>query len=185
MNWRGPVRGGGLGGAWPPMKDSFQEGFTGRSHDALAYIGPPDRTANSGLPVPVGLFMNMAHVPPRFYNQHQQALQARQRGGGKNGGRRGTPSRQPPGRRTGQQLSQPGFNSQASQGPLTQPGPGGGVLSQGGGALSQLSQESCFLGEELRSQAEGMLSQDSTYQGDRHCFGGLAPTGLPNFSQPY
>lgn len=64
------------------------------------------------------------------------------------------------------------------------------MLSQGGVALSQLSQESCFLGEELRSQAEGMLSQDSTYQGDRHCFGGpgaggLAPMANPHFSQPY
>jgi hypothetical protein len=27
--------------------------------------------------VPVGMFMNMAHVPPRFYNQHQQALQGK------------------------------------------------------------------------------------------------------------
>lgn len=196
LTWRGPMapRGVGLGAAWAPVKENFPEGFTGRSHDPLAYIGPPERATNPGLPVPVGLFMNMAHVPPRFYNQHQQALQARQRGGSKSAGRRGVPSRQPlGGRRPGQQLSQPGLNSQASQGPLTQPGPGGGVLSQGGVALSQLSQESCFLGEELRSQAEGMLSQDSTYQGDRHCFGGpgagggLAPMagGNPHFSQPY
>lgn len=59
-----------------------------------------------------------------------------------------------------------------SQGPLTQAGlsmsqpfqmsqPGLSGLSQ-----PQLSQDS-YLGDEFKSQADGMLSQDSTYQGDR------------------
>ena len=49
-------------------------------HDPLTYIGP-DRQASataSNLHIPVGIFMNMAHVPPRFYNQHQQMLVAAQ-----------------------------------------------------------------------------------------------------------
>lgn len=51
-----------------------------RTHDPITYISPERAQAalNPNLPVPVGMFMNMAHVPPRFYNQHQQALQARQ-----------------------------------------------------------------------------------------------------------
>lgn len=197
-------RGGGNGRAWAPLKDSFPDAAAyGRHHDPLAYIGPAERAAaNPGLPVPVGLFMNMAHVPPRFYNQHQQALQARRVGGGPAAAKGPPPPRrssagrqqQPPGgRRPAQQAPGSQFNSQASQGVLSQPGgvvvgplsqPGGVV----GGALSQLSQDSCFLGEELRSQAEGMLSQDSSYQGDRHCFGGgQAPSSAAHFAaqQPY
>ena len=47
-----------------------------RTHDPISYISPERaQAALSNLPVPVGMFMNMAHVPPRFYNQHQQALQ--------------------------------------------------------------------------------------------------------------
>ncbi|XP_037512606.1 regulator of nonsense transcripts 1 [Rhipicephalus sanguineus] len=186
-DWRGTGR-----GAWAPLKENFTETGFGRHHDPLAYIGPAERAAaNPGLPVPVGLFMNMAHVPPRFYNQHQQALQARRGAAG--------PAKGPPPRRTARNQQQPPpgrrapsgsqFNSQASQGVLSQPG-GSGPLSQPGGvggALSQLSQESCFLGEELRSQAEGMLSQDSSYQGDRHCFGQPPSSSTAHFAaqQPY
>ena len=36
-------------------------------HDPLTYIGPDRQNqAPSNLPIPVGIFMNMAHVPPRF-----------------------------------------------------------------------------------------------------------------------
>lgn len=50
-----------------------------RAHDPIGYISPERaQAALSNMPVPVGMFMNMAHVPPRFYNQHQQAMQARQ-----------------------------------------------------------------------------------------------------------
>jgi regulator of nonsense transcripts 1 len=49
-----------------------------RTHDPISYISPERaQAALSNLPVPVGMFMNMAHVPPRFYNQHQQALQGK------------------------------------------------------------------------------------------------------------
>ena len=36
-------------------------------HDPLTYIGPERQGAlpPSNLPIPVGIFMNMAHVPPR------------------------------------------------------------------------------------------------------------------------
>ncbi|KAH9376504.1 hypothetical protein HPB48_006589 [Haemaphysalis longicornis] len=143
------------GRAWAPLKESFPEAAFGRHHDPLAYIGPAERAAAAnpaGLPVPVGLFMNMAHVPPRFYNQHQQALQARRVGGGGPPASKGPPpprrssagrQQQPPG---GRRVQPPGgsqFNSQASQG------------------------------------AEGMLSQDSSYQGDRHCFGMVGAGGPP------
>ncbi|XP_077532110.1 upf1 RNA helicase [Haemaphysalis longicornis] len=181
------------GRAWAPLKESFPEAAFGRHHDPLAYIGPAERAAAAnpaGLPVPVGLFMNMAHVPPRFYNQHQQALQARRVGGGGPPASKGPPpprrssagrQQQPPG---GRRVQPPGgsqFNSQASQGVLSQPGVVGPLSQPTGvvGALSQLSQDSCFLGEELRSQAEGMLSQDSSYQGDRHCFGMVGAGGPP------
>ena len=47
-----------------------------RAHDPIGYISPERaQAALSNMPVPVGMFMNMAHVPPRFYNQHQQAMQ--------------------------------------------------------------------------------------------------------------
>merc|ERR1719354_688607 len=44
----------------------------------LASHGPDRHTAGppTNLPVPMNVFMNMAHVPPRFYNQHQQMLAA-------------------------------------------------------------------------------------------------------------
>ena len=36
-------------------------------HDPLTYIGPDRQNqAPANLPIPVGIFMNMAHVPPRF-----------------------------------------------------------------------------------------------------------------------
>lgn len=50
--------------------------FYGRPHDQMSYISPERaQSAVANLPVPVGMFLNMAHIPPRFYNQHQQALQ--------------------------------------------------------------------------------------------------------------
>lgn len=47
-----------------------------RTHDPMSYISPERTQATmANMPVPVGMFMNMSHVPPRFYNQHQQAVQ--------------------------------------------------------------------------------------------------------------
>merc|ERR1719456_1707040 len=75
---------GGSGNAPPhsmgPALSRREEGRPDRQmrHDPLTYIGP-DRQGSmppTNLPIPVGIFMNMAHVPPRFYNQHQQMLAA-------------------------------------------------------------------------------------------------------------
>jgi len=148
-----------------------------RQHDPLTYIGP-DRQATgppTNLPVPVGMFMNMAHVPPRFYNQHQQMLAAAaaasktpgpppatsagaSRRVGSKGGRRGADS----------QLSQD-VSQGYSQGPLTQGGMSQSGLSQGlGMSQGDMSQDSVMLQPDLQmSQMDNLLSQDSTYQGDR------------------
>lgn len=49
-----------------------------RTHDPISYISPERaQAALNNIPVPVGMFMNMSHVPPRFYNQHQQAMQGK------------------------------------------------------------------------------------------------------------
>lgn len=59
-----------------------------RTHDTISYISPERaQAAMNNVPVPVGMFMNMSHVPPRFFNQHQQTSQTRhgqrtRRGGG-------------------------------------------------------------------------------------------------------
>ena len=45
-------------------------------HDSISYISPErGQAAMNNMPVPVGMFMNMSNIPPRFY-QHQQAIQA-------------------------------------------------------------------------------------------------------------
>lgn len=60
-------RGGGGGGA----------GLQPWTHDSISYISPERaQAAMNNMPVPVGMFMNMSNIPPRFYNQHQQAIQA-------------------------------------------------------------------------------------------------------------
>lgn len=46
-------------------------------HDSISYISTERaQAAMNNMPVPVGMFMNMSNIPPRFYNQHQQAIQA-------------------------------------------------------------------------------------------------------------
>lgn len=119
-----------------------------RTHDSISYISQERaQAAMNNMPVPVGMFMNMSNVPPRFYNQHQQAVQA----AAKQGRRKIVPTKV-------------GSRSRgASQGsPLTQ-----GMsqnMSQPGFSLSQhpdLSQD--YMGE-YQSQMDGILSQDSNYQ---------------------
>jgi regulator of nonsense transcripts 1 len=44
-----------------------------RLHDPIGYIAPERaQAALSAMPVPLGVFMNMTHVPPRFHGQQQQ-----------------------------------------------------------------------------------------------------------------
>ncbi|KAH8411744.1 hypothetical protein KR215_010553 [Drosophila sulfurigaster] len=60
--------GGGGGGAnWN----------TAHLHDNIGYISNDHgAAAMANMPVPVGMFMNMSNIPPRFYNQHQQTIMA-------------------------------------------------------------------------------------------------------------
>jgi len=159
-------------------------------HDQLGYIGPERAyAAGINLPVPVGMFMPpMPHAfrPPGPPPPHMHIPPIR------GGIGRGMPSgmgRLSSGRggwkkpmkygpavtnqtqnsyMSGSQASQEG-SQPFSQGPLTQGGmsqpfsmsqPG---LSQPGIELSQDS----FMGDEFKSQGDMLLSQDSTYQGDR------------------
>jgi regulator of nonsense transcripts 1 len=46
-----------------------------RLHDPIGYIAPERaQAALSAMPVPLGVFMNMTHVPPRFHGQQQQGM---------------------------------------------------------------------------------------------------------------
>jgi len=62
---------GGAGGAGPSWAAAHLH------HDSIGYISNEHGAAALGnMPVPVGMFMNMSNLPPRFYNQHQQAIMA-------------------------------------------------------------------------------------------------------------
>lgn len=151
-------------------------------HDPLTYIGPADRQASlppSNLPVPVGIFMNMAHVPPRFYNQHQQLLAQQQNDVSKPPPTTTVGKKSKKGKENMSQASQPDGYSQGlmTQGGMSQPGLSlQGGMSQPGLSLSQpglsqadLSQDSLMTtGGDIHSQLDCLLSQDSTYQGDRY-----------------
>ncbi|KAH8368799.1 hypothetical protein KR084_006048 [Drosophila pseudotakahashii] len=64
--------GGGAGGGNGPSWAAAH-----LHHDSIGYISNEHGAAALGnMPVPVGMFMNMSNLPPRFYNQHQQAIMA-------------------------------------------------------------------------------------------------------------
>lgn len=157
-----------------------------RTHDPISYISPERaQAAMNNLPVPVGIFMNMAHIPPRFYNQHQQALQARQAQTNNARNRKPLPGRQKGGKASAlsQEQTQPFSQSlQLTQG-MSQPGLSqpGFSLSQPGLSQAELSQDPYMA--EYQSQMDGLLSQDSTYQGDRS--GNFFQANAAQFSQPY
>uniref|UniRef100_A0A6B2EFZ7 DNA helicase n=1 Tax=Phlebotomus kandelakii TaxID=1109342 RepID=A0A6B2EFZ7_9DIPT len=155
---------------------SGQVDMFSRTHDSISYISP-ERAAMNNMSVPVGMFMNMTNIPPRFY-QHQQAIQA-----AKQGRRKGAPNG-PSGA-----LAAVGSGARASKsrnasqggGPLTQGMSQG--MSQPGFCLSQpgdLSQD--YMGD-YQSQMDGILSQDYLHsQGaDRMNFGGVNS----QYTQPY
>ncbi|KAK7481622.1 hypothetical protein BaRGS_00027138 [Batillaria attramentaria] len=157
------------------------------THDQVNFIGPErayTRTAMN-LPVPVNMFL--PPVPQPFAHQPHLPPDAVQKGmppmhnNNWNGGRRQKPPRYSK-HQQGPYNNNPSQSSQHSQevsqgfsqGPLTQ----GMSMSQafqmsqpGMSGLSQaeLSQDS-FLADDFKSQMDGMLSQDSTYQGDRHFY---------------
>ncbi|XP_043192907.1 regulator of nonsense transcripts 1-like [Amphibalanus amphitrite] len=173
-----------------------------RTHDPMGYISPEHAQAALNVSLPVSMFMNMSHIPPRFFNQHQQAgMQGRDSGRGRGGSRRGRggrPSTAGVNSQGSQGLSQQGYSQDGTQQYTQQQGgaqltqnmsqsmsqPGGGFsLSQPGLSQPELSQEPYAMGE-FHSQADGLLSQDSTYQGDRSAFLPGASQGA-QFSQPY
>ncbi|XP_070541842.1 regulator of nonsense transcripts 1-like [Ptychodera flava] len=164
-----------------------------QTHDQMGYISSERaHAAGANIPIPVNMFM--PHMPPMhsYYNQMAPS------------GGRPPPKARGPHRRGHQQRHQNHYNnsqnmsqfsggvpSQASQDtsqpfsqgaltqahlsmsqPLSQPG-----LSQPGLSQPELSQDS-YLGDEFKSQADVVLSQDSTYQGDRNY-----QQGAGNFSQ--
>lgn len=136
-------------GNYPRNMDMFS-----RTHDSISYISHDRVQATmNNIPVPVGMFMNMSNVPPRFYNQQQAAVQAAAKQ--QNQRRKGLPA--------AKATSKPRNN--ASQGsPLTQ-----GMsqnMSQPGFSLSQqpdmMFQD--YMSGEYQSQMDGILSQDSNFQ---------------------
>jgi regulator of nonsense transcripts 1 len=137
---------------WNNPMDSFN-----RMHDPISYISQ-DRAqaAMNNAPVPVGLFMNMQNVPPRFYNQQQQAIQAAKQSRKKIPGSSQSGSQGKPGL--------PGRSRNSQPGPLTQ-----GMsqnMSQPGFSLSQqpdFSQD--YMIGDYQSQMDGILSQDMHSQG--------------------
>lgn len=76
----GGVGGGGGGGATAAAAVAAANNpnwNTAHLHDSIGYISNDHGAAALGnMPVPVGMFMNMSNLPPRFYNQHQQAIMA-------------------------------------------------------------------------------------------------------------
>lgn len=149
-----------------------------RTHDQLGFIGP-DRnyTAGLNLPVPVGMFM----PPPMTQPFHPpQPPMPPGRDMRSNRGNRGGMRQKPPrysnmmpmhpftdmsGSQASQDASQPYSQGPLTQGHLSMSQPF--AVSQGMPGLSQLSQDSYMGDEFIKSQADILLSQDSTYQGDR------------------
>jgi len=134
-----------------------------RAHDSISYISQ-DHRSGQGM-VPVGMFMNMNNVPPRYFQQQQQsAIQQ----AAKQSRNRKLPMSGPGG---GSSQGGPNRNSQQYRGRSSQPGPltQGGMsqmMSQPGFSLSQqpdFSQD--FGGGDFvggQSQGDGLLSQDFT-----------------------
>lgn len=146
-----------------------------RTHDPISYISPERaQAAMNNMPVPVGMFMNMSNVPPRFFNQQQQAMQAAKQ-----------TRKKPIGPQAGK--SQRSRNSQGTGGPLTQ-----GMsqnMSQPGFSLSQhhdFSQD--YMMGDYQSQMDGILSQDYS-QGvsgaDSKLTFNYSQSQSNQFSQPY
>ncbi|XP_074649914.1 regulator of nonsense transcripts 1-like [Tubulanus polymorphus] len=172
------------GGGGPNYR---HDGFV-RHHDQMGFIGP-NRTYNGmglNFPVPVNMFMPTGPPPP-FHNQHVVSPfghggkgSTRGRGAGGNSSHYRKPPRYGNTQQSmnNSQMSQnTPVDSQASQdatqsysqGPLTQAGLSMSQpfpMSQPGLSQPEFSQDS-YMGDEFKSQVDPLLSQDSTYQGDR------------------
>ncbi|XP_017100799.1 regulator of nonsense transcripts 1 homolog isoform X1 [Drosophila bipectinata] len=193
---------GGGGGAAASGNNNYGASNAGTSwaaaqlhHDSIGYISNEHGAAALGnMPVPVGMFMNMSNHPPRFYNQHQQAIMAAKQNraihqpggnfiggmGAGSGSMGGNKKSQKPmkSRGTGQGGGGIGGMAGASVTPFSQqPAPLSLQMTQPGGfALSQQPELSQDYGQ--ISQMDGLLSQDVAFNvsGER---------SLNQFSQPY
>ena len=109
-----------------------------RLHDPIGYIAPERAQAVAALPampVPVGVFMNMTHVPPRFHNQDKVNSKLNARAKGESSSRTGGVMR--PKGKTGSSLFTQSHLSQNTQDISTQP------FSQGGITLTQGMSQVC------------------------------------------
>lgn len=106
-----------------------------RLHDPIGYIAPERaQAALSAMPVPLGVFMNMTHVPPRFHGHQQQqgmhgSSKANQRAKENTNRGSGVRAGKMTGKGSSSLFTQP--LSQNTQDASTQP------FSQGGMALTQ------------------------------------------------
>jgi len=165
------------GSAYDKGNHTYREPIV-QTHDQLGFIGPERAYTRSAmnLPVPVNMFLPQS-VPQFNSSQNSQANQKTGRGWSGNRRQKTNVKNGVPGIGTSQSQSQ-ASQQDFSQGPLTQ-----GMsmsqnfqMSQGLSGLSQpglsglsqadLSQDS-FMADDYRSQMDVLLSQDSTYQGDR------------------
>lgn len=171
-----------------------------RTHDPLSYIDPRSRAFNGiNAPIPVPMLMPAAPPPQsNFFNPNGQMMMGNNGGMNKgkkfNNNMKKSNQRAPRFQQNQSQLSQVGSsqsqqffkngatqntqNSQdisqnfsqnlLTQGPLSQGFLSQAGLSQNGLSQTEFSQDSYL--EHYQSQAEGLLSQDSTYQADSSYF---------------
>ncbi|XP_055910009.1 regulator of nonsense transcripts 1 homolog [Eupeodes corollae] len=167
-----------------PARNMGMDMFGRSHHDSISYISPERaQAAMNNMPVPVGMFMNMSNIPPRFYNQHQQAIQAAKQGRRQAIGERVMPKNsRGDGSANNDKLFSKNRNSQGTGIPLTQQLMSQN-MSQPGFTLSQQHDLSQDFGQ--ISQMDGILSQDVAFNvnvGDRPSIGF---NNQSQFSQPY
>jgi len=164
-----------------------------RAHDPMSYITPERAHAYPSLPVPIGMFMNTASLlgPYPGYGQQQQPPQPQAPPSGRRGRNAGRRHNNVHFSQKDQLNSQEGGGHSFSDGPLTQAPLSMSQISQPAyqgfsqvGPLSQaeLSQDA-YNGEDLRSQTEGLFSQDASLHNDRGYY--ASQTGPAQYSQPY
>ncbi|KAH8237739.1 hypothetical protein KR038_010270 [Drosophila bunnanda] len=137
--------GGGAGPSWAAAH---------LHHDSIGYISNEHGAAALGnMPVPVGMFMNMTNLPPRFYNQHQQAIMAAKQN-----------------RPMQQQLS---GNFPSNAGTVGGGGAGGGAVGSGNNSQSGGSKKSNKLGK-LRTSS-GQASGGAAAVGGATSGGSVTP----------
>ncbi|ODM97533.1 Regulator of nonsense transcripts 1 [Orchesella cincta] len=140
------------------MYDPPSEAEFSRISEEFSYINQQNLQFQNSFPVPMGMFLNMSHIPSRFFNQpdqeHGQGAFNHNMGGG-------PPGRGPMGAsRMPQNPSGPGFNRNKGGGRGDQmfpSGGGGGNKNMRGPATGNRTSGKGY-GSEMQSQP-GMLSQ--------------------------